>query len=62
MILIKTFTRDIYDETTSIPVTFIRETPPDFNKGGRSSRSVQLLFVESHHVCIVKFFFFFSFF
>ena len=34
MILIKTFTRDIYDETTSIPVTFIRETPRILTKVG----------------------------
>ena len=43
------------------PCHFYTGDPPGFNEGGRSSRSVQLLFVESHHVCVVKFFFFFSF-
>ena len=31
------------------PCHFYTGEPPDFNK----SRSVQLLFVESHHVCVV---------
>ena len=62
MILIKTFTSGHLRRDDEHPCHFYTGDPPDFNKDGRSSRSVQLLFVESHHVCIVKFFFFFSFF
>ena len=52
MILIKTFTRDIYDETTSIPVTFIRETPRILTKVGGLHDQYSFC-LQNHIMCVL---------